>query len=205
MRHAGALLITCAAACASQGGEAVERQMDTAGRRDSIAAVAAGSMTEEQVIGLLSHVQAADSAVGAMGAARASTRDMKDFGLMISREHHALRRDAQLLADGLRLTARAPTVAPDDAPSSFRANLDATPAGAGWDRAYVEYTIAVHEAAMENTARALAATRSPATREYIRKSVPILQKHLDKARSLQKALAKASPASVVAPSTTARP
>jgi hypothetical protein len=35
-------------------------------------------------------------------------------------------------------------------------------------------------------ARALAATKSPATREYIEKSVPILQKHIDKAKSLRK-------------------
>lgn len=193
MRSSCALLLACAvAACASQGSEAAEA--DTTGRRDSVAAVAAASMTEDQVIGLLEHVHATDSAVGARGGALGSTREIKDFGLMIAREHVALRRDARALAEGLRLTSRRPMVAPDEPPQSFVAGLDAATAGPAWDRAYVEYVIAAHEAAMENTARALAATRSPATREYIRKSVPILQKHLDKAHSLQKALARAQPA-----------
>ena len=199
MRNRCALLVMCAAAaCASQGSEAAERQVDTAGQRDSIAAVAAASMDEGQVLGLLEHVHAADSALGALGALQGGTREIKDFGLMITREHHALRRDVQETAEGLSLASSAPTVKPDEASSAFRENLAATPPGAGWDRAYVEYAIAVHDAAMENTARALAATKSPATRELIRKSVPILQKHLDKARSLQKSLARAEPATAPA-------
>ena len=194
MRHCCALLILCAVAgCASEGSEAAEA--DTTGRRDSIAAVAAASMNEEQVLGLLVHVQRADSALGALGGSRGSTRDIKDFGLMIAREHQALHRDVRELAEGLRLTPAQPTVAPDDAPASFAAGLETATEPAAWDRAYVEYVIAAHEAAMENTARALAATKSPATREVIRRSVPILQKHLDKARSLQTALARAQPAS----------
>jgi len=206
MRNASALIALCAAtACTSNGSEAAAREPDTTGRRDSVAAVAAGSMDEPQVLGLLAHVHATDSALGSMGANLGSTREIKDFGLMISREHHALHRDVEGVAEGLRLSATAPRVAPDEAPRSFRENLNASTPGEGWDRAYVEYAIAVHEAAMENTARALAATKSPATREYIRKSVPILQKHLDKARSLQKALAKAQPGSNPAPPTKATP
>lgn len=193
MRHCCALLLCAVAACATQGSEAAE-QTDTTGRRDSIAAVAAASMNEPQVLGLLEHVQVADSALGALGGAGGSTLDIRNFGLMIAREHQALHRDLRELAEGLRLTPQRPIAAPDEAPTTFRANVDSSPAGAPWDLAYVEYTIAAHEAAMENTARALAATRSPAVRDYVRKSVPILQKHLDKARSLQQALVKAQPA-----------
>ncbi|HYC50752.1 MAG TPA: DUF4142 domain-containing protein [Gemmatimonadaceae bacterium] len=181
-------------ACTSEGNEAAAREPDTTGRRDSIAAVAAASMDEPQVLGLLAHVHASDSALGSLGANQGSTRQIKDFGLMISREHHALHRDLDQLAEGLRLTATRPRIAPDEAPRSFSENLNASQAGASWDRAYIEYSIAVHEGAMENTARALAATKSPATRDFIRKSVPILQKHLDKALSLQKTLAQAQPA-----------
>lgn len=193
MRTCRALLLLCAtAACASRGSEAAEA--DTTGRRDSVAAVAAASMNEPQVLGLLAHVHEADGAIGTMGGAQGSTRDIKDFGLMIAREHEALQRDVRELAQGLRLVPARPAVAPDEAPQTFRANVAGTAPGEAWDRAYVEYVIAAHEAAMENTARALAATRSPTTREFIRRSVPILEKHLDKARSLQKALARAQPA-----------
>lgn len=193
MRHCCAFLLCAVAACASQGSEAAE-QTDTTGRRDSVAAVAAASMNESQVLGLLEHVHVSDGQLGALGGKGGSTLDIRNFGLMIQREHQALERDIREVAEGLRLTLERPSVVPDAAPATFRANVDSSPGGAPWDLAYVEYTIAAHEASLENTARALAATKSPAVREYIRKSVPILQKHLDKARSLQQTLAKAQPA-----------
>ena len=193
MRHCCALVLCAVTACASKGSEAAE-QTDTTGRRDSIAAVAAASMNEPQVLGLLEHVHLTDGQLGALGGQGGSTLDMRNFGLMIQREHQALERDVREVAEGLRLTAQRPSVAPDEAPATFRANVDSSPAGVPWDLAYVEYTIAAHEASLENTARALAATKSPAVREYIRKSIPILQKHLDKAHSLQQTLVKAQPA-----------
>lgn len=193
MRHCCALVLCAVAACASQGSEAAQ-STDTTGRRDSIAAVAAASMNESQVLGLLEQVHISDGELGALGGKGGSTLDVRNFGLMIEREHQALTRDVRELAEGLRIPAERPMVAPDAAPATFRANVDSSPAGAPWDLAYVEYTIAAHEASLENTARALAATKSPAVREFVRKSVPILQKHLDKARSLQQALVKAQPA-----------
>jgi predicted outer membrane protein len=193
MKYRCALALCAVAACASQGTEAAEHT-DSTGRRDSIAAVAAASMNEPQVLGLLEHVHVSDGQLGALGGKSGSTLDIRNFGLMIQREHQALERDVREVAEGLRLTPARPVVAPDAAPATFRANVDSSPGGAPWDLAYVEYTIAAHEASLENMARALAATKSPAVRENIRKSVPILQKHLDKARSLQQSLVKAQPA-----------
>lgn len=191
MRPSCALLLACAvAACTSRGSESAERQSDTAGRRDSIAAVAAASMGEEHVIGLLEQTHATDSALGTLGAINGTATAVKDFGRMIVREHHALRRDALGLANGLRLVPQPPRVPPDEPPADMRANLNAARLGPGWDRLYIDYAIAVHESAMENSARALAATKSPATKEFIEKSVPILQKHLDKALSLRKSLSE---------------
>lgn len=194
MRVHCALLLCAASGCVSPETEAAAREPDTAGRRDSIAAVAAASMSEQQVIGLLLQTHATDSALGALGAANGSTLEIKDFGRMITREHIALARDARQLGEGLRITPERPVVAADEAPAAIREMLAAAGQGSTWDRVYVDYMIAAHHAAMENTARALAATRSPATRDYIRKSVPILQKHLDKASSLQRALSRSQAA-----------
>jgi hypothetical protein len=102
-------------------------------------------MSEPQVLGLLEHVHISDGELGALGGKGGSTIDIRNFGLMIQREHQALERDVREVAEGLRVTAQRPT-------------------------------------------------KSPAVRDYIRKSVPILQKHLDKARSLQQTLVKAQPA-----------
>ena len=196
--------IACAlTACSSpgtsnaSGGEVLD---DTVGMRDSIAGTAAASMNENRVLGLLRYTHATDSALGALGAQRGSTQEIEDFGRMIMREHAALRRDVAAVARGLNIEVEDPRVTPAQAPEQMTQALLATPDGASWDRAYVDYTIAVHDAAMENTARALAATRSPAIREYISTTVPIMQKHVDKARSLQQSLGKAA-----APDTVPRP
>jgi putative membrane protein len=187
MRTASALLCCALAACATGGSEAAERRTDTTGRGDSIAAVAAGSMNEANVLALLELTHGADSALGALAATRGSTSDLKDFGRMIMREHHALRKDALEVAQQLGITPETPRVAPDDAPADMRDNLLASSPGSSWDRAYIEYALAMHEAAMENTARALAATQRAEVQEFIKKSVPLLQKHIDKAMSLRKA------------------
>lgn len=188
MRTIGALLLCAAAACASSGSDAAERRADTSGRRDSIAAVAAASLNENQVIGLLEMTHAADSALGALGAVRGSSTEAKEFGRMIAREHHALRKDILDLGVQLGTPAETPRVQPADAPVEARQALDEMPVGAEWDRAYVDMAIAVHQAALENTAWALTATHRAEVKDIIAKSVPILQKHIDKARSLRRQL-----------------
>jgi putative membrane protein len=185
-----ALLGCATAGCSSRGSEAAERRSDTAGQRDSVAAVAASSMSESNVLALLELTHTADSALGALGATTGTATDVKEFGRMILREHHALRKDAMDLGVRLGITAETPRVPPDDAPATLRDSLAALQPGAAWDREYMNYAIAVHEASMENTARALAATQRAEVKQFVDKSVPILQKHIDKARSLRKSLPK---------------
>ncbi|HEY8174164.1 MAG TPA: DUF4142 domain-containing protein [Gemmatimonadaceae bacterium] len=185
-----ALLACATAACSSGGSEAAERRSDTAGLRDSVAAAAASSMNESNVLALLERTHAADSALGALGATSGTATEVKEFGRMILREHHALRKDAVELGLRLGITPETPRVPPDD-PAALRDSLATLQPGPDWDRAYMAYAIALHDASMENTARALAATQRPEVKQFVDKSVPILQKHIDKARSLRKSLPKA--------------
>jgi putative membrane protein len=145
-------------------------------------------MNESSVIGLLQVSHSADSALGALGAQKGSSTQVKDFGRMILREHMALRREISARANDLGIVPQAPPVDPDDVPADMRTRILESAPGVAWDRSYIQYAIAMHTAAMENTARALAATKSPEVKQFIERSVPILQKHLDKARSLDKSL-----------------
>lgn len=183
-----AALSLCAAACTAPGTEAAERLQDTSGRRDSVAAVAAASMNDASALGLLRRTHSADSALGALGAQQGSATEVKEFGRMILREHASLGREAAAAAREMGITLEEPRVPPDDAPAGVRENLMATEPGNTWDQAYMAYAIAMHTAALENTARALAASRAPQVRAYIERSVPILQKHLDRATMLQRRL-----------------
>lgn len=192
MRLPCCALLALSTACASDGSEAAERQADTTARRDSIAGVAAGSMSEENVFAFLEQLHAADSAVGMLGAQKGSTTAIKEFGRMILREHTALRRDIASLAQKSGVIPQPPLVPADEPPVAMRDNVVAGEPGANWDRQYIDYAIAMHNSAIENTARALAATRRADIKEFIEKSVPILQKHLDKATSLRRTLSRPS-------------
>lgn len=192
MRIAGALLAVAAAACTTSGSEAAERRVDTVARRDSIAAVAAATMTEPTALGLLDATHAADSALGFLAATKGSTLEIKEFGRMILREHSALRREIRSAAIGLQLAIETPRVEPDAPPLEMRQALESGPAGPAWDYAYLEYAIAMHRSAKENSARALAATRSPEIKVFIERSVPIVEKHLLKALALRKARTQAT-------------
>ena len=185
MKQAALIGLITLASCSRS--DASARSFDTTGRRDSIAGVAAGSMKEEHVIGLLEWNNEADSALGALGAERGGTLAIKDFGRMIAREHHALRRDAIQLGQSLGVGSQPPPVLPDMPPPIVRAMVDSIPPGPAWDQAYLQLAVEAHKSAMENLARALAATKSPDVKRLIERSAPIVQKHLDRAQRLQKA------------------
>lgn len=193
MRFTAALLPGVVMACTSGGTEAAERADDTSGRRDSVAGVAAASMNDASALELLRMTHSADSALGALGASMGSATEVQEFGRMILREHTSLARDAQGVGRELGVTLVAPTVPPDDAPPGMREGLMAAGRGTNWDQAYLGYAIAMHDAAMENTARALAASRSAEVRAFVERSVPILQKHIDRAKTLQERLMKGQP------------
>jgi putative membrane protein len=149
-------------------------------------------MTEANVFAFLQQMHATDSVVGLLGAQKGSTTEIKEFGRMILREHAALGRDIATLAQEAAITPAPPLVPPDEPPAAMRDNVVTGEPGPNWDRAYIDYAIAAHNSAIENTARALAATRRPDVKEFIEKSVPILQKHLDKAKSLRRVIARPS-------------
>jgi putative membrane protein len=176
MRNSAVMLLFAVAACSPPGSVAAERRDDTTGRRDSVAGVAAASMNDASALGLLRMTHSADSAAGALGASRGSATEVVEFGRMIFREHAALGREAAGVGRDLGVEL-----------------------GNMWDQAYIGYAIAMHEAAMENTARALAASKRPEVRAYIERSVPILQKHLDRAKTLRDRLAKAQEPSTKTP------
>ncbi len=187
---------TVLAACASGGPDVASMREDTTGRRDSVAAVAAASMNENNVIGLLSFVHESDSALGALAAAKGATLNLKEFGRMVLREHRALRKDILDLGEKIGAPPAAPSAPADTPPVAGLEALEKSNPSLAWDAAYLNYMIAAHTSSLENTARALAATHRPEVRQFVSRSVPILQKHLDKARQLRKALSKARPAPV---------
>ena len=100
------------AACAKN-----ENKTDSAAAADSAAKAAAAApapapappaLTDANIAALLDEANAADSAAGNMASTKGTNAQVKEFGRMMMRDHHTLRKAGQDLAKKLNLTPAPP-------------------------------------------------------------------------------------------------
>lgn len=145
-------------------------------------------MTEANVFAVLDEANLADSATGALAASKGTAAGVRAYGRDMMKDHHAMRRAGEDLAKQL---AVAPVAAPTDASAAAdRAvadSLAASPAGAAWDSTYLAHAVAHHTAVLVTAQSAMASVQHPELKAMIEKAAPIVQQHLDRARSLASA------------------
>ena len=189
-------LVGAAIAIAACAKEASNTTTDSAGgamNADSSAmmsdANAAPAMTDANIAAYLDEVNIADSSAGKLASTKGTSKAVRDFGLMMAGEHHALRVEGLAVAKKGNIT---PAAAPGDTTKQMAehgmAKLTSTPKGAAWDKAYIDNEIAVHESVLENATAASKATQNADVKALIEKAAPIVQKHLDRAKEIQKTL-----------------
>ena len=65
------------------------------------------------------------------------------------------------------------------------ADLNATPKGAAWDKAYIDYEVNAHQQVLETAGKAKDMTANAELKKLIEDATPIIQKHLDRAKQIQ--------------------
>jgi putative membrane protein len=166
-----------------------------AGRTDTAQAspTTAGKLTDANVVALLDEINKADSAAGALAVRKGTSTDVKAFGKLMMREHHALRVQGQQLAKKLGMTPQPPANDPvQPAARSEMAALQAAPKGAQFDRTYIEHEVAIHKAAIDLAMKGHDSTDNEQLKAFIEQARPFLQKHLERAEALQKQLGQPS-------------
>ena len=147
---------------------------------------AAPALTDANIVAILDAANAADSASGAVAAARGTSADVKSFGRDMMRDHHALRAAGQDLAKKLNVTPEPPandtTLA---ANKKWNDSLTALPRGAAWDKAYIDNEVKVHEQVLSTAQTALGAAQNAELKNLIQKAAPNIQAHLDHAKMIQ--------------------
>jgi putative membrane protein len=191
------IALTCAvalvAACskAEKTGDSARAVDSTAVAATSSAAVtpAAPTMTDPNIVAYLDAANAADSALGAIAAAKGTNAEVKTFGRNMMRDHHALRVAGQDLAKKLNVTPQ-PAAGDTTAQHGTKMtdSLNAQARGAAWDKAYIEHEVAMHQGVLSSAQSALAATQNAELRALIEKAAPNIQAHLDHAKSIQSKL-----------------
>lgn len=152
-------------------------------------AAASTGMTDANIVYILDQANSSDSARGALAATKGTSSDVKSFGKLMVGEHHMLRAEGQALAQKLNVNPEEP--GGDQSEQQAKQELDSLNAmakGKAWDKAYIDYEVTYHEQVLETAKKALGATQTPDLKSLIEKAAPVLQKHLDRAKAIQKKL-----------------
>jgi len=153
----------------------------------------APAMTDANTVAYLDAANVADSAGGKVASTKGTDKDVQAFGKMMMGEHHALRVQGQALAKKDSIT---PEPAANDTTKAHGehalAQLNSTPKGAAWDKAYIDGEVAMHQQVLDNAKAAHDATQNADLKQLLEKATPVIQKHLDRAQEIQKKLAPAT-------------
>ncbi|MHB1222496.1 MAG: DUF4142 domain-containing protein [Gemmatimonadaceae bacterium] len=189
-----ALMVLAVVACGGQADDAMDTTaMGAPGATDTAmtaGGAADGVLTDANVVYILDQANASDSARGALAQTKGTSDEVKSYGTLMMGEHHALRVAGQDLAAKLGVTPQEP--AGDQGEEQAKAEMDslqAMTAGAAWDKAYIDFEVDYHQAVLETATKALEAPLNAELADLIRSAAPTLQRHLDRAREIQAALA----------------
>lgn len=159
---------------------------DTAMGASSTAAAPAG-LTDANIVAILDAANMSDSTWGAIAAAKGTSKEVREFGKTMMRDHHALRQAGQDLARKLGVTPQPPT--DDNSQQTLQSTSDMlnnTAKGKDFDKAYIDHEVDYHKQVLETATKAMAAAQSPELKNLIQKAAPNIEGHLNAAQAIQK-------------------
>lgn len=191
-----ALSIAVLAACAKGDNSAY----DSAGTTDTAAAASATAnppatpaLTDANIAALLDEANAADSAAGKIASTKGTNADVKAFGVLMMKDHHALRKAGQDLVTKLNVTPTPP--ANDSLPMKAQMisdSLNATAKGPAFDKWYIDNEVMMHQQVLGLIDQALGAAQNAELKDLLTKARPNIEAHLKRAQDIQSKLGSAA-------------
>jgi putative membrane protein len=162
--------------------------VDSAPASGSASASTPAAMTDANILAKEDGGDSAEVTIGNVARTRASDPQVKAYAKMLVDDHGKGLGKVKALAKKLSITPQPPA---DDTTSQAVTHTLAhlnTLKGYDFDTAFVQHEIADHKADIEDAHKAAAAAQNPEVKQLVEKSLPELQKHLDKAQALEKKL-----------------
>ena len=156
------------------------------GAASSTAAAPAG-LTDANIVAILDAANMSDSTWGAIAATKGTSKDVREFGKTMMRDHHALRKAGQDLAKKLGVTPQPP--ADDNSQQTLQSTSDMlnnTAKGKDFDKAYIDHEVDYHKQVLETATKAMAAAQNSELKNLIQKAAPNIEGHLNAAEAIQK-------------------
>lgn len=148
-------------------------------------APSAPALDDPTIVAIFDAANTADIETGELGAKKGSTQAVRDFGVMLARDHKAVRQQGRDLAKKLGVT---PTPPKDDNSAKDHAavmkKLNGL-SGAEFDKAFLQNEVGFHDAvigAVQSTL--LPAIKNAELKELVVKVAPAFVAHRDGAKNL---------------------
>lgn len=152
------------------------------------------ALDDPTIIAIFDAANTADIETGSLGAKRAQSKEVRDYGAMMAHDHEAVRQMGRDLAKKLGVT---PTPPANDASAKTQAETMAALGakhGADFDRAFVEHEVAFHKSVIEAIQTTLLpAIQNKELKALVEKVVPAFQAHLMVAQRLERELHQTGP------------
>ncbi|MEO7682816.1 MAG: DUF4142 domain-containing protein, partial [Gemmatimonadaceae bacterium] len=147
---------------------------------------AAPALSDANIVYILDGANHLDSMAGSVAATKGTAADVRDFGKMMMRDHHALRASGDSLAKKLGVTAEAPagdTHAADV--QKTMSMLNSAAKGKDFDKAYIDNEVIYHQAVLQTATTAMGVAQNPELKNFIQKAAPNIQAHYDRVKAIQ--------------------
>lgn len=190
-----ATLVALSITLGACGGDAADT--DTTAMMDTTTAMGAGAgmtagapaWTNEQIMSQVSAANGIEIATSELAREKATAEPVRAFAVDMVNEHQRLQGEADQLATTLNVVPQPPV--PDtltERLNTVRTQLQNEAAGAGFDRMYMEMQVQAHESTLNMLNAAATATQTAEVRTLLQNAIPVVQQHLDRARTILAAL-----------------
>jgi putative membrane protein len=148
------------------------------------------ALTDAGIIAMLDEAHQSDSVAAALALDKATDSAVRAFATTMMEDHHVLRTEGDRLAKRLSITPRLPASDPlSPVTEDEMIALRATPKGPEFDRIYIKKEVVTHQALRDFAEQARRSTPNDQIRDFIDRTAPIVNRHLERAEALQKRLA----------------
>lgn len=162
--------------------------MDSAKRTDSINATARSGWTEPMILGFAAAANNGEIQLGQLGVKKATNAKVKAYARELVAEHRELLAEGKSMAKKLSSTADTAADAVRDLMNHVRDELkDLTekPAGADWDKDFINKMIDDHQKVLDKLQDAAKNTTNTDLRAALEKATGKVQQHLTKAQDIK--------------------
>ena len=148
------------------------------------------ALDDPTIVAIFDAANTADIETGELAAKKGSSKEVRDFGAMLARDHKMVRQQGRDLAAKLKVT---PTPPADDAGAKAHAKAMkdlSSLSGAAFDKAFLAHEVAFHKAVIDAvTTTLLPAIQNAELKALVVKIAPAFQAHMLAAESLGKKIA----------------